>query len=53
MRDMVVDIENVTAKTVEEAARTGDELACTIWRETISFLAIGVRHSRVVGASRR
>jgi glucokinase len=42
MRDMVADIEDVTAKTVEEAARAGDELAGTIWRETISFLAIGV-----------
>jgi glucokinase len=34
--------KQVTAKTVEDAARDGDELANEIWRETIDLLAIGI-----------
>jgi glucokinase len=40
--ELAGDVEQVTAKTVVEAARAGDELALELWRETIRFLAIGV-----------
>jgi glucokinase len=39
---MVSDIEQVTAKMVTAAAREGDELACALWRETISLMAVGI-----------
>jgi glucokinase len=42
MLDMTSDIESVTAKTVEDAAREGDELATEVWRETIDLLATGI-----------
>lgn len=42
MLDTVSDIKQVTAKTVEDAARSGDELANEVWRETIDLLAIGI-----------
>jgi glucokinase len=35
-------IENVTAKAVADAVSEGDELACTVWRETIQLMAIGI-----------
>jgi glucokinase len=38
----VGDIQQVTAKTVEDAARQGDDLATEVWRETIDLLAIGI-----------
>ena|SRR2546426_3767955 len=42
LREMVTDVKQVTAKTVLDAARAGDELAGAMWRETISFLALGI-----------
>ena len=42
MLDMVSDIRKVTAKTVEDAAREGDELAGEVWQETVDLLAIGI-----------
>jgi glucokinase len=42
MRDMVSDVKQVTAKTVEDAARSGDDLAVEVWQETVDFLAIGI-----------
>ena len=38
----VSDVKQVTAKTVEEAARAGDEVAMEVWRETTELLAIGI-----------
>ncbi len=32
----------VTARTVADAVREHDELACAVWRETVSLLAIGI-----------
>jgi len=42
LRQMVSDGRDVTAKTVEEAARAGDDLACEVWQDTITFMAIGI-----------
>ena len=42
LRAMVSDVRQVTAKTVVDAVRESDELACTVWRETVNFLAIGI-----------
>jgi glucokinase len=42
LRDMVNDVQQITAKTVEDAVREGDELARAVWRETISLLAVGI-----------
>ena len=42
LRDLVDDIKQVSAKTVEDAAREGDELACAVWQETVSLMAIGI-----------
>ncbi|MCU1263716.1 MAG: glucokinase [Acidobacteria bacterium] len=42
LREMVSDTELVTAKTVADAVREGDELACTVWRETIRLMAVGI-----------
>jgi glucokinase len=42
MLDMAGDIKEVTAKTVEDAAREGDVVATEVWRETIDLLAIGI-----------
>lgn len=42
MSEMVSDTREVTARTVAEAVREGDKLACEVWRETISFMAIGI-----------
>lgn len=40
--DLASDIEHVTAKTVTDAVSEGDELACTVWRETIQLMAVGI-----------
>lgn len=37
-----IENENVTAKSVVEAAKKGDENALEIWDETVKFLAIGI-----------
>lgn len=42
LREMVSDSRHVTAKHVADAVRASDELACEVWQETISFLAIGI-----------
>jgi len=42
LRDLVEDIKQVSAKTVTDAAREGDELACAVWQETVSLMAIGI-----------
>jgi glucokinase len=39
---------NVTAQAVAEAARAGDELARTVWDETIHYLALGL--SNIIAA---
>lgn len=39
---MAARIKQVTAKTVEDAARHEDELALEVWRETVDLLAIGI-----------
>jgi glucokinase len=35
-------IDEITAKTVIEAVRAGDELAISVWDETVRYLAIGI-----------
>ena len=45
MNEMVADINEVSAKTVVEAARRGDQLAVEIWDETCKFLAIGIANA--------
>jgi len=42
IRDMLSDIEDVTAETVVEAVRQNDRLATEIWDETCRYLAIGI-----------
>jgi len=42
MREMAAGISQVTAKTVIDAVRANDELANSIWHETIKFMAIGI-----------
>ena len=42
MLDMAREIKQVTAKTVEDAARAGDDLATAVWQETVDLLAIGI-----------
>ena len=42
MREMVADINEITAKTVVEAVRRNDKAAVEIWAETCRFLAIGI-----------
>jgi glucokinase len=42
MLDLAPDIKEVTAKTVEDAAREGDVVAAEVWRETVDLLAIGI-----------
>ncbi len=42
LREMVEDIKQVSARTVEDAAREGDELACAVWQETVSLMATGI-----------
>ncbi len=45
MSEIEPDINEVSAKTVVEAARRGDELAIEIWDETCKFLAIGIANA--------
>ncbi len=42
MLDLAGDVTQVTAITVEDAARLGDELATEVWQETVELLAIGI-----------
>ena len=42
MNEIEKNIENVSAKTVVEAARRNDKIAVEIWDETCKFLAIGI-----------
>ena len=42
LREMVDDIKQVSAKTVADAAREGDELGCAVWQETVSLMATGI-----------
>lgn len=42
MMEIVSDAKQVTARTVEDAARMGDELATEVWLETTDLLAIGI-----------
>ena len=42
MLDLVDDIKQVSAKTVADAAREGDEMAGAVWQETVSLMAIGI-----------
>lgn len=45
MKEMVNNINQVSAKTVVEAVRRNDKLAVEIWEETCRFLAIGIANS--------
>lgn len=36
------DAEQITAQSVEAAARAGDELAVELWDETVALLAVGI-----------
>ncbi len=45
MNEIEGNINNVSAKTVVEAARRGDESAVEIWDETCKFLAIGIANA--------
>jgi len=40
--EMVADVSQITARTVEDAARAGDEVATEVWGETVELLAIGI-----------
>lgn len=40
--ELVASPEEVTAQTVTEAVRRGDELACRVWDEMIHYLSIGI-----------
>jgi glucokinase len=42
------DLEEITAETVVEAVRNGDETAREIWNETIKYLAIGIGNAITV-----
>jgi glucokinase len=42
LREMVSDIKLVTSKMVADAVAAKDELACALWQETVSWLAIGI-----------
>jgi glucokinase len=42
LREMVGDIDQVSARTVAEAAREGDEVACEVWTETVRLMANGI-----------
>ncbi len=45
MNEITPNVNEVSAKTVVEAARRGDELAVEIWDETCKFLAIGIANA--------
>ncbi len=45
MNDLVSNLEEVSAKTVVDAVRSGDKLALEIWNETCRYLAIGIANS--------
>ena len=45
MNEITPNINEVSAKTVVEAARRGDKLAVEIWDETCKFLAIGIANA--------
>ena len=45
MNEIAENIDEVSAKTVVEAARRGDKLAVEIWDETCQFLAIGIANA--------
>ena len=42
MREMVENLEEVSAKTLLDAVRKNDKLALEIWEETCRFLALGI-----------
>lgn len=42
LTEMAPEIRQITAKTVADAARAGDEVASEVWQDTIRFLALGV-----------
>lgn len=42
MTDTVRDVEQLTARIVVDAARSGDRLATEVWHETIELMAIGI-----------
>jgi len=42
MNEIAANIDDVTARTVVEAVKRGDELAIEIWDETCRYLAIGI-----------
>lgn len=42
MREMIADLDEVSAKTLVEAVRLNDKLAVEIWDETCLYLAVGV-----------
>lgn len=42
MRELATDGLHPTTKTLIEAVRQGDEMACELWNETCRFLALGL-----------
>ncbi len=42
MREIVADLDEVSAKTLVEAVRLNDKLAVEIWDETCLYLAVGI-----------
>lgn len=42
MREMIQDLNEVSAKTLIDAVRKNDQLAVEIWEETVRYLAIGI-----------
>lgn len=42
LEQMVEAVNQVTARTVEQAARERDDLACEVWEETVRLMAIGI-----------
>src|SRR5262249_1479069 len=42
LRELVADGSHPTAKTLIEAVRRNDKVACELWEETCRFLALGL-----------
>lgn len=45
IREMVADLDEVTARVVVDAVRAGDQLATAVWNEACRFLAIGIANA--------
>ena len=45
IRDMVSNVDEITARVVVDAVRHGDALAVSVWDETCHFLAVGIANA--------